>query len=306
MSVDGGSVMPVADGNGNWLVLTSGGTLREYDPAFVFQRELSVDPIPFIDNVGSYAKGQTLFGRWYPDSFTLLRVGTTYMKQEIEFGQTLHYIAAVGNVLLFSADSTDPNLLQYVAYVVADNGSSSRLDHDATLVYMQNNFRDCSVRNGVIYYKGNPLAHRRVAQIDDDGNFYEARLVIIDGVDSLLIETGAEAYSASAFDSEGNFWAIGITNDAKQNLVFLYGGRDWGYQESPKKAVATANGLRIRLRATTDGFVLGKLSNGQAVTVLKTGPSATITGKTAPWYRIKTSDGLIGWVFGGFLQLAEK
>jgi hypothetical protein len=44
-------------------------------------------------------------------------------------------------------------------------------------------------------------------------------------------------------------------------LSFLYVGRDWGYRQSPKKAVCTSDNLLVRLRATTDGYVLGKLMN---------------------------------------------
>ena len=45
--------------------------------------------------------------------------------------------------------------------------------------------------------------------------------------------------------------------------------------------------------------------NGQAVTILKTGESATIDGKSAPWYRVKTADGLIGWAWGGYIKVLD-
>jgi len=32
---------------------------------------------------------------------------------------------------------------------------------------------------------------------------------------------------------------------------------------------------------------------------------ATIDGVTAPWYRIKKADGLIGWAFGGYIKVVE-
>lgn len=44
---------------------------------------------------------------------------------------------------------------------------------------------------------------------------------------------------------------------------------------------------------------------GEAITILKTGEMATMGGVTAPWYRIKKADGLIGWAFGGFITVAD-
>jgi hypothetical protein len=59
--------------------------------------------------------------------------------------------------------------------------------------------------------------------------------------------------SDSAIDNEGIFWAVDFTKDAEKHPILMYAGRDWGYKETPKKTVAAADGLRIRLRATTTG-----------------------------------------------------
>ncbi len=35
------------------------------------------------------------------------------------------------------------------------------------------------------------------------------------------------------------------------------------------------------------------------------GKLETIGGNRAPWYKVKTKDGIVGWAWGGFLKITE-
>ena len=296
----------MADGNGNWLILTGIGQLMSLRSCLRLEGFLPYQSAALHRQVGMNIKGDLLIGRWFPlgDALVILRVDGKYTNERVELDRDLYYVGAFGSMFIFRVDSTDPSLIQYVSYVVGADGTVSRLSHAPSLEYAKKSVPGCTVRGQVINYQGNPLL-QGLQQIDDDGNFYESRIVVVSGVDSVLVKSSIDGSLPSSFDCEGNLWAINFSKDRNENPVFLYAGRDWGYKEAPRNAVATADGLRVRLRSTTDGFILGKLSSGQRVTVLKTGRTESVGGKTAPWYRIRTSDGLIGWVFGGFLEIQK-
>jgi len=65
---------------------------------------------------------------------------------------------------------------------------------------------------------------------------------------------------------------------------------------------ATGN---LRLRSEPDTSVdnrITSISEGDAVELLEIGRPDTIDGITAPWVKVKTSDGSVGWVFSGYLN----
>ena len=223
-----------------------------------------------------------------------------------ELDPSIQFIVSLDNVLIYRADAPG---IRYVVFVVNPDGSVRRMEHEEALAWLPKNVPGVTVTDGVIFYKGNELTRNlNFSQVDDDGNFYSTRTVYQGSKDLGTISSSTDVhgnYLQSFIDNEGNFWAMDFTEDEKQSLVLLYSGRDWGYREPPKKAVTTDSGLRIRLRASTDAFVLGSLGKGEAITILKTGETATIGGITAPWYRIKKADGLIGWAFGGYIKVVE-
>ena len=66
---------------------------------------------------------------------------------------------------------------------------------------------------------------------------------------------------------------------------------------------AKAHGDSNRLRASPglDGAILGKTMDGEAVSILEVSAEwSTINGESAPWYKIKTKAGIVGWSFGAF------
>jgi hypothetical protein len=215
------------------------------------------------------------------------------------------YLYAIRNVVLFY--NNDVNTTSYSCYIINDGNIANRLDHAATVDYVKKYIPELEVKGQILCYKGNPLIYRfPISQVDDDGNIYTYRTIYNAGTEINTIEsTNDKNDFPSFFDNEGNFWQMDFTKDEAKHPILLYAGRDWGYKEPPKKAITTDSGLRIRLRATTDAFVLGSLDKNQAITILKTGEKTTIGGITSPWYRIKTKDGLIGWAFGGYIKITE-
>jgi len=195
--------------------------------------------------------------------------------------------------------------------VVRRDGSSMVIDPDltvrvldraATLEFAKTNIPDATVVGPDLYYRGNKVGRNVIDMIDDDGNFYSARTLYRNGTTFNKIDLNLPEPYYRLYDHEGNILAIRHSPDG---VIVFYAGRTWGYQEPARKATVTANNLRIRLRANTNSFVLGRVQNTEQVTVLKIGPTATIGGQTAPWYRIQTAAGLVGWVFGSFVEIEE-
>lgn len=70
--------------------------------------------------------------------------------------------------------------------------------------------------------------------------------------------------------------------------------------------IVNGDGLRLRNRPDRKGAIMGVLYRGDLVHELRQSEKPeTIGGKTAPWVQIRTAEGTIGWVFGGFLKDPE-
>jgi hypothetical protein len=72
--------------------------------------------------------------------------------------------------------------------------------------------------------------------------------------------------------------------------------------------VANAGGVRVRQNANLEAQTLGMLERGDAVEVVdRSGVKEKIGGLEDWWYRVKRArDGLEGWAYGAYLDLAEK
>lgn len=283
------------------------GFLVQLDGAFVIRdKKMVLSGYTYFDAMIRICSGDVV-GLWY-DNGTLevyaVRGSLVYQRTMID--PSLRYVLALSDVIIFRADVPG---IRYVAFAVNPDGSVRRMEHAEALFYLPRNVPGVTVKDGVIYYKGNGLTSDLInIQVDDDGNFYTARTVYRDDDPRYTIHSSTDQYDDYKpwfFDGEGNFWAMDFTDDAARSLVLLYAGRDWGYRESPRRAVPTESGLHIRLRASGDALILGTLVKDQSITILKTGALATIGGVTAAWYRIKTADGLVGWTFGGYIKILE-
>ncbi len=66
----------------------------------------------------------------------------------------------------------------------------------------------------------------------------------------------------------------------------------------------TDSGVRMRLKPTLQGKILSALNAGTPVTILEaTAEAMKIESMEAPWYLVRTWEGLQGWVYGGFVRV---
>jgi len=309
----------------NLVVLDDGPGSRPINPWFEGTRGIS---FPLNDNTiiildattaKTYQKGinstdyENPLSRWANDhlsvtnqltAVSVLRIGYDYITSYlIDLPNNFVPYTLFDNLILLGNNRGTHCL--YASILVESDGTWKEMNHEQTLEYLLAKGSEFRYDGKYLFFKGSGL-RGSMNLVDDDGNQYSASTVTVDDRASFRIGyERASEISSTMFDPEGNFWAVAYTADDKQNPILYYSGRDWGYREPPKKAVTTDSGLRIRLRASTDAFVLGSLGKGEAITILKTGETATIGGVTAPWYRIKKADGLIGWAFGGFIKVLE-
>jgi len=69
---------------------------------------------------------------------------------------------------------------------------------------------------------------------------------------------------------------------------------------------ATTN-LRLRSEPdTSKNNRIAGISQGNKVVLLEVGKTETIDDISAPWYKVKTSDGTVGWVFSGYLKATNE
>jgi hypothetical protein len=99
-------------------------------------------------------------------------------------------------------------------------------------------------------------------------------------------------------DLEGNVYVM-------RSFQTYYIGRDWGYPTT-RDGFLNDNNVRIRLHPGTTELVLGQVDKGTKIKILEeTSHPETIGGKTANWYKIKTSGGIVGWLFGAFVDVKK-
>lgn len=85
---------------------------------------------------------------------------------------------------------------------------------------------------------------------------------------------------------------------APKGAKISYGALD----KTSVRLYTTTSNLRLRDKGSTAGKVILTLAQGSSVEILARGANATIDNITAPWVRVKTADGKIGWCFGGYLD----
>jgi hypothetical protein len=304
-SVDGpdmSSTPPYFEGSRGIVFILSNGTINRYD--FSFNKYyLSTAETGILTASAQHFSNDILTVVAFTSGPRAMRYSDDFRLQAGSSAVRIEPICLLENLVLYRNTSTQG--ISYTSFLFNKDGTVNTLNNARTLEYTKNNLKYCTIMGGYIYYKGNKL-FQAVDQFDDDGNQYNSRIVQIDNYNKYSIVSNLdENYLPALFDNEGNFWQISYSSDNKQNVTLYYSGRDWGYHQPPKRAMCTSENLRIRLRATTDAFILGKLTNDQFITIIKTGENETIDGKNAPWYRIKTADGIIGWAWGGFIKVTE-
>lgn len=110
------------------------------------------------------------------------------------------------------------------------------------------------------------------------------------------------------FGSDSEYFGR-LTLDYEGNAFFFdgnktfYVGRDWGYS-NVRNGVVNDNSVRVRLHPGTQEIILNKIDKGEKVEILyETLIKYTVGNLKAPWLKIKTENGLVGWVYGTFIDI---
>lgn len=297
---DGGIIRPWFEGEMGIAFILSNNVMNLYDYNNLEKREVMI-------RTEEYTYVNQRFANTIMTFYASFRIAIIrhYNKQiskiAISIPDNFYYFAIFDNLILLG--NNRGTHCRYASILVEPDGTWKELNHEETLEFLQDKGTDFRYDGKYLFYKNNVLRGSRDI-IDDDGNQYSGISIMINSKNVFTMKTPDDLnISSTMFDPEGNFWAVAYTPDEKRNPVIYYAGRDWGYTENPRQAITTTNNLRLRLRADTGALILSSLPNASPVTILKTGPSETIDGLTAPWYKIKTVDGLIGWAFGGYIQI---
>jgi hypothetical protein len=122
--------------------------------------------------------------------------------------------------------------------------------------------------------------------------------VIIKIINIVEDDPNASHYDSyhAIFDLEGNIYYV------YQTKLYYY-GRYWGFENTRSGTINNDN-VRVRLHAGAGEFLLGEAQKGNKVTVLTESEKPdTIGGVTKPWYKVKLESGLVGWVYGAFVDI---
>jgi hypothetical protein len=297
---------PLMDGRGWWEIWTIDGKIRLLDQAFTERESILLadrQSPGFSVRFKSYELDAYWSTTWLDDILSgviiVNRLGEKSVRMLIPISKEERPIFLWNRLCLFRTELDR----RYRGYLIDSDGGCRVLEDAEVVSWLLGQSKAFSYKGGLLYY-GTTNLKGSYYGFDDDLNLYAGPTVYPPTGGYIRINFANEDLVFFS-DHEGNFWQIGWTEDKAKNPILYYAGRDWGYLEPPKKAVTTDSGLRIRLRASTDAYVLGSLAKGESITILKTGETVTIGGITAPWYRIKKADGLIGWAFGGYIKVLE-
>lgn len=194
-------------------------------------------------------------------------------------------------------------------------GSVVRIPHEEFMKKLANGdfaYTGLSFKDGMVLYKGLPFFKEDMKKIwghdinfsgwDKDWNYLGSRVYDRNGnlLVTIFLSEGSDLsgneYTPRFFDYEGNFYTF-----KGNNLYYI--GRDWGFV-NVRDGIMNDGGVRVRLHPGTSELILGQVEKGSIVKILEeTAEKQTIGGQTASWYKVKLTNGLIGWVFGAFVDI---
>lgn len=122
---------------------------------------------------------------------------------------------------------------------------------------------------------------------------------------ALLIDRGAPL-SATSFSYRGprNLLSAAADEDMK-SFLRARGVPSVIELQPPVAGIAREDANRLRAGPSLDAAVLGKTMRGDRVTVLAlSAEEFQIDGQRAPWYRVRTASGLVGWTFGAYYSVS--
>ncbi len=214
-----------------------------------------------------------------------------------------------------------PENNNYKAFLVDDFQALTYtvLENDALLDYIEEYGEryHLSVQDGAILYKGitwDPYGSDVVwgkdanfdswLSIDKDANGYKATSVINPKGEVIKIICppeyldGKQTVTGRIRDFEGNIYYLNF-----QRIYYL--GRDWGYDViAPGKNKNQKND--VFLHAGLSELKIGSINPTESISIQeKTLQKEKIGSISAPWYKVKTASGLIGWVHGSSISISK-
>lgn len=171
-----------------------------------------------------------------------------------------------------------------------------------------------SFKDGMVLYEGLPFLREDMKKRwgheiyfsgwDRDWNYLGSSVYDRNGklLVTIFLSEGSEQsgneYTPRFFDYEGNFYTF-----KGNNLYYI--GRDWGFANICD-GVVNDGGVRLRLHPGTIEHILGQVDKGTVLKILEeTAEKQTIGGQTAPWYKVKLPNGIVGWIFGAFVEIQK-
>jgi hypothetical protein len=129
-----------------------------------------------------------------------------------------------------------------------------------------------------------------------------------------IMQTANTTYKLDFFFSWGNFVVQCIIHLVDNGFwiepiegVYLFPtGEDEVYRNLSRPPInpthKTTDNLRLRDNADMSALIITTLQKGMDVETLETGKIETVDGITAPWVKVHSATGYIGWCFSGFLE----
>jgi hypothetical protein len=140
------------------------------------------------------------------------------------------------------------------------------------------------------------------ARRNDDGAYFWNMWDKSDGSGwgAMLYPVGVEVTSADGdiLQTDTTKVRLAMGHDAPMTNEKIY-----YFQETGGGIYYATTLLRLRSEPdTSKDNRIASIPQGSSVELLETGKTETIDGITAPWYKVKTANGTIGWVFSGYLS----
>ncbi len=141
-----------------------------------------------------------------------------------------------------------------------------------------------------------------------DKDFFDLRLHIDgDYIDVYLEDQSSKLFTLVAVDEVFNEQFMVFSKQAGQRAITFNKKKiQWPIRASDLGGKGliyhTIDRLRLRISESRTSKTVTTLDTGVRMILLSKGAEATIDGITAPWVRVKTVTGDVGWCFGGYLE----
>lgn len=183
------------------------------------------------------------------------------------------------------------------------DGEITRLSSEEVFAFIDEHGKDydLKIEDGSILYRDIPWYHTGFYKkwdrnfgpynaMDKDANIYDIEEVLNSKGQQLeTFSLWDPGFDQVFYDYEGNIYIL-------RRLKIYYLGRDWGYPDARSGTLKTNTAVYLHPGSTE--LVIGQAEAGAITVFEQTEATETVNGKTAPWYKVKTAAGLVGWVHG--------